>query len=186
MKKWQSWSTPKSQNCTREHVQTVCVSSSGGMRNAFFLDLHDSPPQVSHLSHQASLLCPPHCNPCHLQTWGPPALPLWQSRVLYTTAAEWPKVHSPGARESCDQVTAASAHLRLRSKGTLLEECTSSNKNQPLQECHTLTNASLPPSYEWNQAVKILSSNLDIYENRLKWVSLSCPELDSDLSSLRP
>lgn len=47
MKKWQSWSTPKSQNCTREHVQTVCVSSSGGVRNAFFLDLHDSPPQVT-------------------------------------------------------------------------------------------------------------------------------------------
>lgn len=46
-----------------------------------------------------SLLCPPHCNPCHPQSWGSSALPPWQPLILYTTAAEWPNVHSPTARE---------------------------------------------------------------------------------------
>lgn len=72
--------------------------------------------------------------------------------VLYTTSAEWSTVHSP--RDSCDQVTAHSAHVKLTSRGTLLGEGMSSNKNLPLQKHHTLRNAPLSPCYEWNQAEK--------------------------------
>lgn len=132
MEKWQSWSIPKSQNCTRDHRELVEAAQVPWEMLVFLA------------------LCP-HCNPCHPQTWGPSALPSWQSWVLYTTAAECPQ---PRARDSCDQVTADSAHLRLARKGPLLE-CLSSNRNLSLQEHHT----PLTPFYEWNQAAHRMGDN---------------------------
>lgn len=91
---------------------------------------------------------PHHCNSCNPPVYRPAALPLCCCRVLYAKCSRvtWCVSRCPWSqswRELWPRSTAAAAHTRLWSKGTLPEGMPSNNR-LPLQVPPTLANA--PPS----------------------------------------
>lgn len=140
------------------------------------------PPEVSHISHQASLLCCQHCNSCNPQTCGPAALPLCWSRVLYA---------------KCSWVTrCVSGCLRSQSRTELWlqllhswdsEAKASYNNNLPLQDPHTLRNAPQSQGLACRHTSTYLPVHTDLGTRRKNKLMISfCTPTGKDRDSFCP